>query len=556
MLGQCYEKLKRPDKQLQAYQRSLELDKKQTDLLVEVCKLLQNNELSDVTPAKARYWYELAESRNIHDSAVLNLKLKFMNSGDQTGVHDIILKEIVRRPHDIALRIRLVCYFLDQKRIDDAFKYVSDIEMKPNNKFRNSIDWYSTVSLVLDRYRETNSATIPKNWPYWLQLVTTIERQVFLFLSRSPKEAYTIDSNLLDVQNLLFELDQNLNKVATSCSFPESERELVSEFLSHFRGQLCLHAASLLFKRESEQPSRGNWNETTKTALPMLLLAYNCGSIDSNQAWLRNASETTKQLIDLWQIQSSFRISQVARTLQSCISVNLNSDNAVLANLRRICNDKYSLWSNQDDVLNEIRSIVADSDWRKKLHRNLFNKKDQQNAVSGSYLVRSRAFESPTFDWPDVNGLAAVELKAQESDPSSLAHLVYLALGLDNRKISKPSQITVDPDFKCALFKNLNYSTANLMNCNAETLNQLDIDAFLYAATLQTKRNINTENTMLASTPVPDANKPKILPYANMANILCTEEQSEWWTAAYKVSSMLIRFFFFAICSKCALKCV
>lgn len=535
LLGQCYEKLKRPDKQLPAYQRSLELDKKQTDLLVEVCKLLQNNELSDVTPAKARYWYELAESRNIHDSAVLNLKLKFMNGGDQTGVQDIILKEIVRRPHDIALRIRLVYYYLDQNRIDDAFKYVTDIEMKPNQRFRNSIDWYQTVSLVLDKYKERNSATISKNWPYWLQHVTTIERQLFLSLSRSPKENYTISNNLLDATNLLFELDQSLNTVTTSCTFPESERELASQFLSHFRGQLCLHAASLLFKREADQPSRGNWNETTKTALPLLLLAHNLGAVDNNQVWLRNASESTKQLIDLWQAQSSFRVSQATRTLQSCISVNSNSDNPVLANLRKICNDKYSVWSNQDDVLNEIRSIAADSDWRKKLHRNLFNKKDQQTAISGSNLVKSKAFESPTFDWPDVNASSSVELKAQEADPSSLAHQVYLALGVDNRKNSKQSQNTIDPDFKCTLFKNLNYSTSNSMNCTAETLNQLDIEAFLYATTLQTKRNITMDNTMLPGTPGADGNKPKILPYANMANILCTEEQSEWWTAAYKV---------------------
>lgn len=536
VLGQCYEKLKRPDKQLLAYQRSLELDKKQTDLLVEVCKLLQNNELSDVTPAKARYWYELAERCNIHDSAVLNLKLKFMNGGDQTGVQDILLKEIVRRPLDIGLRIRLVYHFLDQNQLDDAFKYVSDIEMKPNSKFRNSNDWYATVSLVLDKYKGKNPGTINKNWQYWLLLITTIERQLFLKLVRSPRDTNAIDHNLLEANNLLFELDQNLNNVATVCSFPDSERDLASEFLSHFRGQLSLHAASLLFKREAEQLQRGNWHETTKSTLPLLLLAVNFGSIDGNQLWLRNASEATKQLIDLWQAQSNFRVIQAARTLQSCISNNSQSDNAILANFRKICTDKYSVWSNQDDVLNEIRSTVADSDWRKKLYRNLFVSKDQHSAMLSSYLIKSRAFEVPVLEWPDVNNLAAIETKSQEADPSNLAHFVYLALGNDLRSNSKPSQITIDPEFKCELFKNLNFSTSNLMNCNAETLNQLDIDTFLYASTLQTKRNINMENTMLTNgTSIPDSNKPKILPYANMASILATEEQSDWWTAAYKV---------------------
>lgn len=526
MLGQCFEKLKRPDKQLAAYQRSLELDKKQSNLLVEVCKLLQNSELSDVTPAKARYWYEMAESRSIHDPAVWNLKLKFMDSNsDQGNVQDIILKEIVRRPLDIGLRIRLVDHFLQQKRIDDAFKYVSDIEMKPNNKFRNSTDWYTTVSVVLEKYKEKNAATLNKNWPYWLQLITTIERQLLLTLARSPKDGNAIEHNLLEATNFLFELDQNLNKAAAS-SFPESERDLASEFLSHFRGQLALHAASLLFKRATETMVRENWQETTKTSLPLLLLACNFGVIDGNQMWLRNASEATKQLIGLWQAQSSFRVSQAARTLQSCISNGNNADNAVLANLRKICTDKYSIWSNQDDVFNEIRSIVADSDWRKKLYRNLFaSKKEQQNAISGSHLVKSASFEKPTFEWPDKNKLNALELKAQEADPSNLGHLVYLALGYN------ADETDIEADFKCGLFKNLNYSIANLVNCSAETLNQLDILTFLFATTLQTKRSLTIDNTLLSL----ETNKPKILPYANMTDILASEEQREWWTAAYKV---------------------
>lgn len=531
MLGQCYEKLKRPDKQLMAYQRSLELDKKQTDLLVEVLKLLQSNELSDVTPGKARYWYELAESRNIHDSSVLNLKLKFMNEGDQAGVQDLILNEIVRRPNDIGLRCRLVYHFLEQNRVDDAFKYVTDFEMKAYTKFQNSSDWNSNVLQVLDRYKEKNASTLPKIWAYWLQLIMTIERQLFLALTQSPKDRHAIDHNMQEATNLLFEFDQNLNKVASACSFPESERELASEFLSHYRGQLSLHGASLLFKRASLHEK---WHETTKTALPLLLLAYNFGVIKGNQQWLRNASEAVKQLIDSWQAHSSFRVSQAARTLNSCISTNATSDNAVLANLRKVCNDKYSVWTNQEDILKEIRCIVVDTDWRKKLYRHFFNSKVLQSAVSGSDLVKSKAFESPTFDWPDANTITELELKAQEANPSSLGHLVYLALG--NEKNST-KQVNIDPNFQCVVFKNLNFSTSKLINCNAETLNQLDVDTFLYATALQTKRTITMENTLLAtSTPMSETNKPKILPYANLATVLCTDEQSEWWMAAYKVN--------------------
>lgn len=535
MLGQCYEKLKRPDKQLEAYQRSLELDKKQTDLLVEVCKLMQNNELSDVTPAKARYWYEMAESRNIHDTAVLNLKLKFSQPGDNVAIQDIIFKEIVRRPFDSGLRIRLVQHFLDQKRIDDAFNYVHDLEIKSIPKFRNSNEWYTTVTQVLDKYKEKYSASIHKNWPYWLMLITVLERQIFLALLRTPKDFNSINQNFTTASALLFEFDQNLNRAATSCSFPDAERNLASEFLAHFRGQLCLHAASLLFKRESDQSTRDTSLQTTKLSLPLLLLAFNCGSVNKNQQWLKAVTETTVQLVDVWHSQSNFRLSQAGRILQSCISASTTADNAVLANLRKIgLDNKYGLWSNKDDLLNEIRSTVADTEWRKKIYRVLFKNKEHLDAASGSHFLKSRALETPTFDWPVSDALSTLEENAQSAEPSSLPHMVYLTLCRNNTW--KDKTITINPESRCILFGKLSFSIQNLLNCSAESLNQLDIDSFVYAATIQAKRKLTVENSILNATTPNDSHKPKMLPFANMASDLATEDQSDWFEAAYKVN--------------------
>lgn len=538
MLGQCYEKLKRPDKQLKAYQRSLELDKKQTDLLIEVCKLMQNNELSDVTPAKARYWYEMAESRNIHDSAVLNLKLKFSQTGDNVAVQDIILKEIVRRPFDSGLRIRLVQHYLDQNRIDDAFKYVHDLEIKSIPKLRNSNEWYATMTQVLDKYKEKYSASIHKNWPYWLMLITVLERQLYLALSRTPKDSNSINQNFTTATTLLFEFDQNLYKAATSCSFPDAELNLASEFLAHFRGQLCLHVASLLFKRESDQSTHDTWLQTTKMSLPLLLLAFNCGSVNKNQQWLKTASETTVQLVNVWHSQSNFRLSQAGRTLQSCISASTTADNAVLANLRKIgLDNKYSLWSNQDDLLNEIRSNVADTEWRKKIYRVFFKNKEHLDAASGSHFLKSGALKTPTYDWPDSDALSILEENAQSAEPSSLSHMVYLTLCRNNTW--KDTTITINPKSRCVLFGKLSFSIQNLMNCSAESLNQLDIDTFVYAATIQAKRKLTVENTMLNVKATNNLHKPKMLPFANMASDLATEDQSDWFEAAYKVTLII-----------------
>lgn len=538
VLGQCYEKLKRPDKQLAAYQRSLELDKKQPDLLVEVCKLLQNDDILGITPSKARYWYEMAEKRNIHHEAVLNLKLKYSNeeSNDSFGdtvssVQRILLNEIQRRPLDVGLRVRLVYQYLGQNEIDAAFDHVFDTELKQNRPFRNSGDWYSTASEVLAAYAKSHSDTINSDRSYWLLLISVYERQSFLNLIQSLNDQSSTDQTLLEATNSLYEFDQSLQRAVGANIFTDFERELSAQFYSHYGGQLCLHIASLLYKREINFTSRPNWQEAMKDTLPLLLLAYSCGGTDKDSVPLKkNTSENLKQLLNQWSIHSSFRMSQAGRTLQSCISTHTPSTSAVLTNLRKIGSytDKYTLWSSQDDILNEIRSVVADRDWRKRLYQKVFPNKELHQAIGSSYLVKSRTLETPEYEWPAEADLLKFEEVSQFVEPSSLSHMVYLALGRENQHIWKDTSVHIDPELNCAVFKKLCFSVSNLLNCGAETLNQLDVETFLYATTIQAKRNVGIST-------VQNGNGPKILPYANMVNLLCSDEQADWWMAAYKV---------------------
>lgn len=538
-IGQCYEKLKKPDKALVAYQRSLELDKKQSDLLVEVCRLLQMDELSNVASSKARYYYELAESRNIQHDDVLNLKLKCLEksqngNGNKQNIHDLILKEVKMRPFDIGLRIRLLRHFLDQNKADDAFKYAYDIEMKQTGQFRNSSDWYLIVNQVLTKYKANpdNEAKLNQNWPFWLLSLITLERQVYLSLAESPNDSNAIAMNLTEATNYLFDFDQTLNKISGINACPEQEKELNSHFFSHFRGQLCLHAATLLFKREMLGTPREQWYETTRNSLPLLLLAYNCGVADSSHPSLRNSAENTKQLVNLWNVQSAFRCSQAGRTLISCVDVPDADNNTTLANFRRICNEKYPVWSSCDEILTEIRRITTDSEWRKRTHHLLFSSIAQDNQASSSYFVKCSVLQTPTYDWPQISDLETYEEIAQKLEPSSLSNFVYLALGFD--VTNKSRNTTISSDIKCLVFSELNFSVANLAVCGAETLNRLDIDTFLYAATMQAKRSIEVEkyNGAYGNN---RSTRPKILPFANVANRLCTEEQANWWKAAYKV---------------------
>lgn len=513
--GECYEKLHKIDKALKSYQLSLQLEPKQFDLLNHVCKLVLANE-NLLSSGQAQFWYDFATAQNCQHESVLNLKLKIMNRDnvDPKQVQDLILSEIMARPTDVSLRIRLVKHYLDQNRVQDAFRYVYDIEMKQNEFFAQSLDWYNSISSVLAKCN-TEQKT---KWPYWLLSVMTLERQCFLKLCAAEMMKQQQNLNLTECANWLFEFDQTLSAASSCVLVLCTERELAAQFLHHYRGQLCLHAATFLFKRERIQQTQNR--ESIINALALLLVAYNSGIASNDETWLRNSNEATKQLIRLWSQEGAFRCSQSGRTLLSCIDDD-KQNNSMMANIRKICTD----WTTRDELVNQLRRVSANTDWRKNLFRILFGSRDHAGKPTSSHLLKCTEMDELNYELPRVSELDTYEECAQWLRPSSLAQMVYLCIGAAN--IS---------DINCQTFNGLNLSISNLLNCGADTLNQLDIDTFLYATTIQAKRYLDIER-IAAENVNKGTNfvKPKILPFANISSMLATEEQSNWWLSAYKV---------------------
>ncbi|KAJ6635177.1 E3 SUMO-protein ligase RanBP2 [Pseudolycoriella hygida] len=509
--GECYEKLNKIDKALKSYQQSLQLDSKQHDLVNHVCKLVYANE-SLLTSGQEQFWHDFASAQNCQHESVLNLKLKLMNRNneDPKKVEELLLSKIMEQPTEVSFRIRLVKHYLDQNRVADAFRYVYDNEMKQNEFFAQSIDWYNIISSVLAKCNTEQKS----KWPYWLLSVLTLERQCFLKLCSSEVMKQQQNLNLKECAGLLFELDQTLYAASSVVLSICSERELAAQFLHHYRGQLCLHAAAFLFKRERLQQSQSR--DSTLNALALLLVAYNCGIASNDEPWLRNSNEATKQLIRLWSQEGAFRCAQSGRTLLSCIDDD-KQNNSVMANIRKICTD----WMTRDELVNQLRRISSNNDWRKSLFRILFGSRESLS----SHLLKCSELEDINYELPTVSELDAYEECAQWLRPSSLAQMVYLSLGAAN--IS---------DLTCQTFNGLSLSVQNLINCGAETLNQLDIDTFLYATTIQAKRCLELERAMSETVnKVATSVKPKMLLFANISSMLVTEEQSNWWMSAYKV---------------------
>lgn len=514
--GYCYEKLSKIEKALAAYQLSMHYDPKQNDLLIDVCKLLLSDNLS-LGPGKIRYWCDLAQSEHVQHESVLNLKMKLLSrdNANPKQIEEMLHREIAQQPSNVSLRIQVVKHLLDQHRLADAFKYVYDLEMKQHECFSQSLDWYNTIAQVVAKL---NSNDLTTNWMYHLLAVSTVERQ--LSLNLSSDKSYPQAANLSECAHLLFQFDQTMEKATKAVDNVCPEPQLAKQFLLHYRGQLCLHAAALIFKRENVQKT--HWREIMKNALPLLLLSYNAGVPNSDEQWCRNSSESTKQLIRLWGQTAAFRCAQSGRTLLSCIDDS--KENTVLANIRKICTEKGN-WSTNEELLTNIRQFCSDSNWRKHLFRVLFPSSDQIAKQSSSYLVQCLTLAEPVYQLPRISDLETYEENAQWLHPSSLQHQIYLCLGTSNIA-----------DFKCSVFNGLHISISNLASCGAETLNQLDIDSFLYAATIQAKLKLETERSVYESVNKGLYNmKPKILPFANVASGLATEEQCNWWLSAYKV---------------------
>uniref|UniRef100_A0A182JQ05 E3 SUMO-protein ligase RanBP2 n=1 Tax=Anopheles christyi TaxID=43041 RepID=A0A182JQ05_9DIPT len=525
LLGQCYEKQKKFDRAITSYQRSLQLDSKQTGLITDVCKLLLMDDNLTKQLSKAKHWCDLAESERINHEAVLNLKLKVANKNagtDNKLVKDIILKEVLARPLDPLLRVRLVDHFLEEKKLDEAFKYCFELEMKFCEPFMQSSEWTNGVANMLTKYAETPidaGAGKQKHWNYYLLQALVLDRQIYLNLLADSTMETIKRSNLKEIGQKLFKLDQTLQQVAEKGRNSAPQKQMADAYLRHYRGQLLLYSASLLFKAAQDQSSSGRARDTTKKCLALLLMAYQCGVPDSDEPWLKQSSEMARQLLGFWNKQAAFRCCQAGSTLLSCVEDGM--DVSVLAQIQSVTETK--VWTTADDLVNQIRQLCSDPGWRQSVARTLYSSGDiSSKATSSGYFVKDGvAFGEPQYVLPKREQLELYVELAQSLYPSSLPYLVYLGLVIGTENLS---------DFHCKAFPRLNFSTNNLNNCNLETLNQLDMDSFLYCCILIAQSNLDNSRQINQQ-----QGRPAFLPAANLTPLLCEDNKIDWWSVSYNL---------------------
>lgn len=455
--------------------------------------------------SNAKFWCEAAANARVQHESVFNLKLKMLagdENKDTKQVEEMIVKEVNNRPSEVSPRLQLVNYYLSKNRSEDAFKYVSDIMSRNPGQFLNSLEWYATVHKTLKQFKQATDVVLSKNWDYWVLSLTAVDRQLSLSLAQDHQLASQQSGHLQNCQALLFDLDQMLY-TAANISFPV-RTELSAQLINHFQGQFLLHAATFLYARER---NTNQWWATINNALPLLFLAFRLGVASTEDAWLKQANEQTRELVRLWQRQGAFRCSQAGRTLLSCIE----DDDAKKGQSGNVAPFKTA-----EDLTDAARKHCSSRNWTTTLFRHLFTNEDQVAKTGTSFMTTSNLLAEPTFELPSVLRIQMYERMAESLQSDSLSQLVYLYLHTE--KLS-------ESDFN--VFSGLELTTSNIFNCSPASLNKLDIETFLIATVQQTRSRLAMEHKTV------DGPRPTTLPYANMARHLCTEEQRRWWQCAY-----------------------
>ncbi|CAH0722701.1 unnamed protein product, partial [Brenthis ino] len=478
LLGQAFQKLGEKEKALEQYKTSFDINPNQTTIILDVCDLLADEEVA-IDSGRAKYWCDKAQANFPNHPITYRLRERLLTATDPDpeALVALLKGEIESRPNDAVLHARLLKHYLKCNKHKEAFEHSCNIEFE-KNIFSNNYAWYETLSEIL-RYNPLKG----NEWLNQLLLLTVREKLCNLSLSESPIGS---GKSLLECCEHLHAYDQAIQSVVKYGS-PSGFGEFHAVLLNHHQGQLVFHAATYLLKKAKKDQL--NWIEAKKLSAPLMLLAWQTIPADTKVNWLTHAPDKQRNALHRWYIEGSYRCSQAGHYLQA------------------VSQDKSQV------LLDQISQLCSGSHWKDKLYEKIFTAPDHLNKIKQSFLA-SNAFKLPILKLPRKKEIQTYDDDAQREHPNSLHHFVWILLNYKNY-----------PDFKFTLFDML---TQSMTSCGPETLNKLDVMAFLYSTTLTTQKQRDNKMNYRST--------EKLMLPANITDLLCTLPQMKWWDCAYKLS--------------------
>lgn len=409
-----------------------------------------------------------------------HLREKIISSAtpDPEAVIELLKSEITAHPKDATLHARLLKHYLQHNRYTEAFEHACNVEFS-GNLFFNNFAWYETLNEVLKQQPPKEI----KSWQYNLLLLTVHEHLCQLSITETPSGN---SKSLAESNKFLCQYDQSLELV-TRNGPPTGFSEFHSSLLQHHRGQFAFHSATFLLKKAKKDQL--TWFEATTAAAPLMLFAWHTAPLDINIKWLSLASDIQQASVRRWYLEGSYRCSQCGHYL--------------LANSQ----------TKKTELLDQISQFCSGTHWKDKLYKKIFTNPEHLEKIKSSHFV-SNEFNDLVLELPNRAEVEAYDAEAQKYYANSLHHFIWILINY--KDISA---------FKCTIFDMLMCKSKNYLICGPESLNKLDVFAFLYSSTLTAKQVLthNTNNLEI----------PPCLP-ANITDMLCSLAQMKWWDCAYK----------------------
>lgn len=476
LLGQIEESLGNKEGAVEAYKRCIEVGGTEKELTLKICELYAE---IGVDPGIGKFWLEKAEQLYPSSDVIFKLKEKLLAvTKNDDELEKLICAELVKKPTDVHLRIRLLRLYMASGRIEDAYR--NAVETDKTTAFTNVLPWYECVLDVFKLYQlDRNCNQDPVFMLHYLFVLCNL---TYLRL---------IHKDVVESAEALHSFDQAVQ----SALIINSPSEEWDAFIIEMQGQLFFLAGTLLLKRA--QKGSLSWNNIKPLAGVFYLLCQTIPTIDAQATWFVRPPPEREKLLGWLYKNSFFRLSQTGHTLY------------------QLCNDDTATYAER--LQQQCCSPVG----QERAYEALFVIREMRTSHTGSYLMNTYKFCNTTLSMPSQSQMYDVDRVAHTFHPDNLSELVWICL--QQYSFDDPFQ----PDYNFRLFETLQYSVNNMENGTPESLCQLDTEAFLYATVRCSALQVKEQQMF----PERDIAQPALLPLC-LCRKLCTPEQEQWWKTA------------------------
>lgn len=472
-LGYLFEREGEINKAIGCYRRSVELNASQKELVLKIAELLVGQEECH---SKAEFWVEKAAKQLPGNPAVFDLKERLLSRLGQQGrnqLFDLLQTELVARPADSHVNVKLVQLFCQDGRLEKAVEHCLAAEKR--GLLRHSLDWYKVVLDTLQDYLAQPSDSSNEKLRRHYQ-----------------KELLLADCNLLritlsenNVQPSLDALRRFDRDMQTLSSIAVRYNDELFEVFMEMRGHLYLHSATLLLKLAQDRQQ--TWRAVIDLAALCYLLAYQVP-----RPKVMKREQAAPQLLELL---ANDRQSQAGHMLN-----NLSTDSTAL--------------------IREVVEVFANRTGQESLFKMLFG---SQASMASSFIASDDIHSLKALD-PDPSQLTKWDAGAILLHRGDLQHLSWLGL-----QWSLLGQRPALRTWLQQLFPRLNLETSKLDTNAPESICLLDLEVFLDGVVFCSHCQLQ-ETAKIRSEPY----KPQCLPLP-LLRLLATKSQRDWWEAVYSL---------------------